>query len=267
MGLHSLSGSSGPKRPLIGVIHLLPLPGSPRARPMDEVLRRALADATAYAKGGAHGLIVENYGDAPFTPDTVDPHVPAMMAVIASEIRRRARLPLGLNVLRNDARAALAAATAAGASFIRVNVHTGAMMTDQGLIQGRAHETLQYRRRLDAPVAIFADVLVKHAAPVRPVSLAQAARETAYRGLADVLLVTGSATGEAPEPQRLDEIKSAVPDRPVFVASGVTSENARAFRRADGFIVGTWGKKDGRTENPVDAARFTRLSIAVRSVI
>jgi len=246
-------------RPLIGVVHLLPLPGSARARALAEVLRRALADAQALALGGCDGLVVENFGDAPFAPDAVDPHVPAMIAVVAADLRKRVRLPVGINVLRNDARAALAAAAASGAAFIRVNVHTGAMLTDQGLIQGRAQQTLQYRRLLGLPTAVFADVLVKHASPARPVSVAQAARETAYRGLADALLVTGAATGEAPEPERLAEVKRAVPDRPVLVASGVTPDTAGAFASADGFIVGTFVKRGGRTENAVDPARVRRL--------
>ncbi len=252
-------------RPLIGVVHLLPLPGSSRARPLDAVLERAIADATALARGGADGLIVENFGDAPFSADAVDPHVPAAMAVVAAEIRRRFRGPVGVNVLRNDARAALAVALASGASFVRVNVHSGAMMTDQGLIQGRAHQTLQYRRLLGADIAIFADVLVKHASPVRAVTAAQAARETAYRGLADALLVTGTATGEEADPARLEEVKRAVPDRPVFVASGVTPANVAACDAADGFIVGTWIKKGGVTEHPVDPARVRKLATAIRA--
>jgi hypothetical protein len=133
------------------------------------------------------------------------------------------------------------------------------MMTDQGLIEGRAHRTLQYRRLLGADIAIFADVLVKHAAPVRPVSAAQAAAETAYRGLADALLVTGSATGEETDPRRVEEVKRAVPDRPVLVASGVTPQNIGAYAAADGFVVGTWLKKGGVTQNAVDPSRVRRL--------
>ena len=251
-------------RPVIGMVHLLPLPGSPRARRLEEVLRRALADARALASGGADGILVENFGDLPFTPGAVDPQVVAAMAVTAAEIRRRVDLPLGVNVLRNDPRAALAVALAAGASFIRVNVHVGAAHTDQGRIEGRAHETLRFRRAIGSPAAIFADVFVKHARPAGRWDLATAARETAYRGLADVLLVTGPETGAPADPARLRAVKRAVPDRPVFAASGVSEETAASLAEADGFIVGTACKRGGRVRNPVDPGRVRQIVRALR---
>jgi membrane complex biogenesis BtpA family protein len=244
------------------MVHLLPLPGSPRARRPEEVLRRALADARALARGGADGLLLENFGDAPFAPRDVEPHVPALLAVAAWEARRATGLPVGVNVLRNDAKAALAAALAAGAAFIRVNVHVGTAFTDQGQIDGRAYETLRYRRALGCPAKVFADVGVKHARPAGAGDVASAAREVAYRGLADALLVTGAETGSPPDPERL----RAVPDRPVYVASGVTPEGVRAYREADGFIVGTALKKGGRPEGPVDPARVRALARAIRGI-
>src|SRR6185503_17753435 len=208
------------QRPVIGMVHLLPLPGSPRARSMAEIRRAAIADARTLARGGVDGILVENYGDAPFTAGTVEPQVIAAMAVIAAEVRAASGLPIGINVLRNDAHSALAVAVASGASFIRVNVHVGAAETDQGHIDGKA---------LDAEVEIFADVFVKHARPADRVDVATAARDTAYRGGADALLVTGLETGAAPAAERLAEVKQAVPDRPVLVASGLTPGNAAGF--------------------------------------
>ncbi len=253
------------RRSVIGMVHLLPLPGSPRARGAEEVLRRALADARALAEGGVDGLLVENFGDLPFAPGPVDPQVTALMAVAAREVRRQSGLlPVGINVLRNDARAALAVALAAGASFVRVNVHVGAAFTDQGRIEGRAHETLRFRRAIGSRAAIFADVFVKHARPAGRTDLATAAREAAYRGLADVLLVTGPETGAPADPGRLRAVKRAVPDRPVFAASGVSAETVAAFAEADGFIVGTAFKRGGRVEDRVDPRRVRRIVRALR---
>jgi len=247
------------------MVHLAPLPGSPRARPFEEVLRRARADARALAAGGVDGILVENFGDAPFCPGPVEPQVVALMAVATREVRKLTGLPLGVNVLRNDARGALAVALASGAAFIRVNVHTGAAETDQGRIEGRAHETLRYRRAVGSRAAIFADVLVKHARPAGGTDAATAARETAYRGRADALLVTGPETGAAADPARLRAVKRAVPDRPVYVASGITEETASACGEADGFIVGTGFKRGGRLESPVDAQRVRRVVRAIHS--
>jgi membrane complex biogenesis BtpA family protein len=229
-----------------------------------EVRAAALADARALAGGGVDGILVENYGDAPFSAGSVEPQVVSSMAVIAAEIRAATRLPLGINVLRNDARSALAVALASGASFIRVNVHVGAAETDQGRIEGRAAETLRYRRSLGCGIAIFADVFVKHARPVGTDDLAAAARDTAYRGLADALLVTGAETGSAPDPERVRRVKGAVPDRPVFVASGLTEENVNSFPESDGCIIGSAFERSGRAGGRVEAQRVRALLRALK---
>jgi membrane complex biogenesis BtpA family protein len=146
-----------------------------------------------------------------------------------------------------------------------VNVHTGAVLTDQGIIEGRADETLRYRSALGAPVEIWADVLVKHAVPLAPSSLPAVARDTVERGLADALIVTGPATGRPPVPEDVATVREAVPGVPVFIGSGITADNVRTFlERADGAIVGTWVKRDGRVENPVDEERVRRLVAAAR---
>jgi hypothetical protein len=251
------------RRPVIGMVHLLPLPGSPRARAMTDVRRAAVADARTLAQGGVDGILVENYGDAPFTGGTVEPQVIAAMSVLAAEVRAAAALPIGINVLRNDAHSALAVAVASGASFIRVNVHVGSAETDQGHIDGRAFETLRFRKLLGAEIAIFADVFVKHARPSDRVDVATAARDTAYRGGAEALLVTGAETGAAPGSERLSEVKRAVPDRPVLVASGLTPENVEGFLGADGFIIGSALERGGVAGNRVE---LNRVRAMVRSL-
>ncbi|HEV8663662.1 MAG TPA: BtpA/SgcQ family protein [Candidatus Methylomirabilis sp.] len=246
---------------LLGMVHLLPLPGSPRwGGSLQAVLDAALTDAKALEGGGMDGCLVENYGDAPFTPGEVDPATVAAMAAVVAELRRASSLPLGVNVLKNDARAALAVAAATGASFIRVNIHVGAVVADQGIIQGDAYGTLRYRRLLAADVKIFADVLAKHGAPLAPVDVEQEARDAAYRGLADGLIVSGKGTGEPTDLARLRAVRQAVPDRPLLVGSGATPETVRRLLEiADGIIVGTSIKRDGKLANPVDPARVETL--------
>ncbi len=245
-----------PSPALIGVIHLLPLPGSPRhTLPVEEIAARAIADARTLRDAGFDAAIIENYGDAPFAPDALPPASVAAMAVAADQVRRETNLRIGINALRNDARAALGIAAATAASFIRVNVHTGVYATDQGIIEGRADETLRYRKLLGARIAIFADVCVKHARPLSEPDIARAAKDTAYRGLADALIVTGPATGEPTDLDHIRRVVQAVPDRRVFVGSGATAETAAELLTiAGGIIVGTAIKQDRRTENPIDPA-------------
>lgn len=247
--------------PLVGMVHLPPLPGSPRfAGDRTELRGRALADAFALVEGGFDGLLIENFGDAPYYPDDAPKSTVAAMTAITRELGIGVECPYGVNVLRNDADAALSVAAAAGGSFVRVNVHTGIRATDQGLVEGTAHKTLRLRERLGADVSILADVAVKHSAPVGERSLAAVAEETIGRGLADGLVVSGPATGE---PADADELKTVLDRRddvdqsvPVFVGSGVTPGNVSALLDiADGVIVGTALKDGGETAAPVDPDR------------
>jgi len=251
---------------LIGMVHLPPLPGSPRwDGSMERAIAVALADARALVDNGMDALIVENYGDAPFTRGRVGAATVAAMAVIAHEIRRALPdAPLGVNVLKNDARSALAVATAIGARFIRVNVLAGAVVADQGIVQTDAHDLLRDRRLLGVDVAIFADVQGKHAMPLAPVELEQQARDLAARALADGLVVSGRATGDATPIEDVKRVRSAVPDVPILVGSGVTPETApELLSLADALIVGTSLKRDGDVSAPVDPARVRRLVDAV----
>jgi len=253
-------------RPLIGMVHLRPLPGAPAHVSMADVLDAARRDADALTAAGFDALIIENFGDVPFFPGDVPAETIAAMSAAAMEVRRVTGLPLGINVLRNDAHAALAIAHATGAVMIRVNVHTGAMLTDQGWINGAAHETLRLRRTLGADVAILADVLVKHAVPPAGLTATDAARDTWERGRADALIVSGAATGAATPLERLGEVKAAVPDAALLVGSGLTIDGIGALHGlADGAIVGSAVQQDGRAGQPVDPARAQRLVDAWRA--
>jgi len=255
------------ERTVIGMVHLVPLPGSPRwAGSMRDVIAAALADAWALIDGGVDALLVENFGDAPFTPGRVEPATVAAMSVVAAEVRREfPRTRLGLNVLKNDARAALGVAAAVGAEFIRVNVHAGAVLADQGVVQSDAYGTLRDRRLLGVDVAIVADVGGKHAVPLAPVETEQMARDLVHRGLADALVVSGAATGQATPLGEVKRVRSAVPDVPLLIGSGVTAETAAELLSvADGLIVGTSVKRDGDVRQPVDRARVEKLVAAAR---
>ncbi len=263
---HRILQIFGVRRPIIGVVHLLPLPGSPRyGGNIEEIISRALRDAHSLKNGGVHGIIVENLGDAPFYKDRVEPHVVALMSRIAFEIKNSTHLPIGINVLRNDGLSALAVALASGADFIRVNVLVGAVVADQGIIEGNAAELHRYRRNLGLETFIFADVGVKHAVSLG-LPLEDEADDAVRRGLADVLIVTGKATGKETDPESLHRVKNTVKDTPVFVGSGLNPENLHNFKDADGFIVGSYFKEDGLPPNPVNVDRVKKFLEAWRDL-
>ena len=251
--------------PAIGVVHLLPLPTSPRWQgDLRSVIARAEQEATALASGGVHGLIVENFFDAPFAKSQVDPAVVSAMTLVVQRLSQLVPLPIGLNVLRNDACSALAIASCTDAKFIRVNVLSGVMATDQGLIEGDAHRLMRYRRELGTDVKILADVLVKHAQPLGRPSVTTAVQDTIHRGLADGIIVSGTATGHAPTVEDLVRARDAAGSTPIFVGSGATADNiGQLVPAADGVIVSSSLKRKGKIEQPVDPIRTRQFMTAM----
>jgi membrane complex biogenesis BtpA family protein len=254
---------AGKSKVVIGMLHLAALPGSPLYGGSIAALREAiLRDANLLAQGGVHGLMIENFGDTPFFPGRVPAHVVAHLTAIAAEVRRAVpKLPLGINVLRNDGLSALAVAHAVGASYIRVNVLCGARVADQGLLQGIAHELLRLRSELRSDsIRIFADVDVKHSAPLAERPIVDEVDDTLHRGMADALVVSGAGTGKPTDPDKVKLVKSAAKNTPVFLGSGVTPQSLPTLLpHADGFIVGTYFKKDGVSTNAVDPKRVAEL--------
>jgi uncharacterized protein len=254
---------------VVGVVHLASLPGSARgggAGDLTAVIERARRDAAHFGEGGADALIVENFGDAPFARDRVEAHVVAAMTLAVAVVREESGLPVGVNVLRNDVLSAVAIAAMAGGRFVRANVYVGAVVTDQGLIEGRAAEVQALVRRLAAPVAVWADVDVKHATPLAPRPVADLAEDAVERGLAAAVIVTGRATGQPAADADLQAVRAAVPRTPLYVGSGVTVATVAALLRiADGAIVGTAAKVDGIVTNPVDVARVRAIVRAAQT--
>ncbi|MBI2895247.1 MAG: BtpA/SgcQ family protein [Deltaproteobacteria bacterium] len=254
-----------PRGKLIGVLHLPPLPGAPRPWPPMPVLLEAVArDARLLAEGGIDAVLVENFGDAPFEKGPVAPHTVACMTACVLAARQACGLPVGVNVLRNDAAAALGIAVAASAEFIRVNVHVGVRVTDQGLIEGAADRSLRLRAALAWTVAILADVDVKHSGPLSPRPIDDEAVETAERGLADGLIITGPSTGAPMDRAAALAVKRRV-RCPVLAGSGVTTETVAAtLGLVDGVIVGSDLCAGGQAGAPLERGRIEAFVRAAR---
>jgi len=254
-------------KPILACVHLLPLPGAPHyGGSMKDVYERALAETEIFKKNGVDGLIVENFRDKPFYPGKIPAETVAALTSVTREIVRTASLPVGVNALRNDAGAALAAATAAEAQFIRVNVHMGAVVSEQGLIQGMSHETLRLRAALKSGVLIFADVGVKHAAPLADRGLAAEAKDLAERGLADAIIVSGELTGAETKTEDVDIVRANT-SLPLLIGSGATPENVhKVFGKVDGFIVGSYFKRGGRGENFVEEERVGKFVSRIKDL-
>ncbi len=250
-------------KPFIGMIHLQALAGSVgyAGGGTKPIIDAALRDLYALESGGVDAVVVENLSDAPFAKIAPVETV-TMMATVVHTLIERAHAPIGVNVLRNDGLAALAIAAASGASFTRVNVFCGTAFTDQGMIEGQARELHRLQRDLGTKTLILADVHVKHAAHLT--SLEEAALDAA-RNRPNALVVSGIATGRRTAPEDLQTVKQIV-SLPVLIGSGVRIDNIATYREADGFIVGTALKEEGRVAAPVDVARVKAMSDAIASL-
>lgn len=239
------------RKPIIGMVHVLPLPGSPffRGRSLDSVYDAAVEEALRLEAGGVDGLLLENAGDIPFLkPERIGFETVGAMSVIGDRIRRECSLPLGFNIVANAARASLACARSSGAEFIRVNQWANAYVANEGFIEGASAEALRYRELLDArDIVVLADVHVKHGshAIVADRDVSEQARDAEFFG-AEILVATGSRTGDATPLGEIEQIRAGA-SLPVIVGSGLTPDNAaEVMQAADGAIVGSWFKDNGR---------------------
>jgi membrane complex biogenesis BtpA family protein len=260
-GVEDFSRLFGNNKSIIGMVHLLPLPGSPRyGGNISEVVDRACQDGEALQLGGVDAVIIENYGDLPFFADRVPGETIAAMTAVASKVQHVIDLPIGINVLRNDGIAAVSIAAAIDADFIRINVYTGTVLTEQGIIQGCAAELMRHRCNLGARTLVLADIAVKHGRGLVEVPIKELAIEAVSRGLAEGVILTGSETGKPTDLEIVWQLKREFAETPILVGSGVNDQNIhQALKIADGVIVGTSLKIDGCTTSPVDVERVRNI--------
>ncbi len=259
----------GTRKPIIGMVHLAPLPGSPRhnGMSMKEITDLALSDVYTLKEGGAQGAIIENFGDYMFQKRVPAETIAAMTYVATNIAREIPELVLGLCVLQSDVIAALAIAHIIGGKFIRAPYYTETYIVDAGIMDSIAAESLRYRKYLQMDVKIFADVHIKHGYPLAQRSIGLAARDAEHRGMVDAILVTGLETGGETDPSDVKEVKQAVEYTPVFVASGVDENNMSSYKDyTDGVILGTRIKFENETEAPIDPDKLRRFMHVVKKI-
>lgn len=248
---------------VVGVVHLPPLPGSPRYDGrFEELVDFAVVNAKALEEAGFDGLILENFNDSPFKPRARDPETIAAMAVLTREVAKSVSIAVGVNILRNSAPEAAAVAALAGGSFVRANALCEVVSAPEGILEPVAREVAEVIARLRADVAVLADIYVKHGSPLHERPISEVALDCAERGGASALILTGSRTGSPPDPSHIAE--AARSGLPIYVGSGTTPENLSKFAGAYGFIVGTYIKGSG---GRIDREKARRYVQAAREVL
>ena len=253
-----------PEKPIIGMIHMPPLPGAPNSRlSIKELTDFALSESDKLEGAGLDGCIVENVGDTPLFKENLPPYTVAAMATVTKAVVERTKMKVGVNMLRNACEEALSVAHIAGAQFIRCNILIGAYATDQGIIEGCAARVARLRKTLNSNVLVFGDVHVKHAYPIFNVEIEYAAQDLAERGGADAVIVSGARSPVPPSFERVKKVRDAI-EKPVLIGSGVGLTNVRQFyQKSDGVLLGEPDFKIGGVwGGPSDGKAYER---AVRS--
>lgn len=260
----------GTRKPIIGMVHVLPLPGSPRGRNCDlsRVYDHAIEEAVKLEQGGVDALLLENAGDIPFQkPERIGYETVAFMSVIGDRLRKATGLPFGFNIVANAAKASLACAKASGASFVRVNQWVNAYVANEGLVEGASAEALRYRNLIEADgITILADVHVKHGshAIVSDRDISEQARDAEFFG-ADVLIATGSRTGHATAASEIEAVRAGT-TKPVLIGSGLTARDAATLLAvADGAIVGSSLKEPEKMSGAIVVEKVAKLMDCVRA--
>jgi membrane complex biogenesis BtpA family protein len=260
---------------VIGVVHLPRLPSiyTKSEKSIDEIVSIAVSESKILEEQGYDGVIIENYGDYPYKKRVEDPLTIAVMTRITRAVVEKTRFKVGVNILRNSGREAYAIATATGARFIRVNSLVQTIVSDSGLIEPEAPLMRELMHNYPG-VEIYADFMVKHAGDlyllatywknvVKPLDIETVIKDVLYdlawRGKADKIVLTGLRTGEPPDVPYVKIVKKHSPI-PVVIGSGISVENADLYLDlADGFIVGSFIKKNGIAGNPLDPERSATL--------
>jgi hypothetical protein len=249
-------------KPIIGVVHVGALPGTPaNLKSVDELVEIAAREAKAYSEAYIDGIIIENMHDVPYTKGVVGPEIVAAMAVIGRAVKAESRLPVGVQILAAANTEAMAVAHAASLDFIRAEGFVFAHVADEGLIESSAANLLRYRKMIGAEkIKVWADVKKKHSAHAITADINLGAMAEAVEFMrGDAVIITGNVTGDPPRAEDVQEAKEHC-SLPVLLGSGVDLKNITDFyTMADGFIVGSYFKAEGRWTNAVDKARVERL--------
>lgn len=258
----------GTSKPIIGMIHLKPLPGSPvyNGKGLSAVIAQAVEEAGKLVEGGVDGFQVENYNDPSYFPDVAPAETVASLSIVAHEVHKAfPDTPMGICLLA-DPIASIAVAHSSGAKFVRATVFTEASVDVSGLAIRRPHEILRYRKFLDPSIKIFADVHIKHSAPLAMRPIEESAYDAAYF-LADAVIISGKHTGFETPLEDLKKVRGVLTEYPIMVGSGMNKANAgKIFEVASGAFVGSTFKIDGDSYKSIDSDRVKDFMKVIKEI-
>ncbi len=241
-----------------GMVHVRALPGTPLNNLSPNVIAEiAINEAEKYVKEGIDGIIIENMHDIPYLNSKCGPEIVSTMTLVAKSIRDLTERPIGIQILAGCNKEALAVAFATGLDFVRVEGYVYSHIADEGLMNSCAGELLRYRKAIGADkVSIYTDIKKKHSSHmITNDLLIEEHANAAEFFLSDGLIITGSSTGVPASIEELKRVRETT-ELPILIGSGLTADNlADYYHLANGFIVGSYFKKEGLWSNSIDINR------------
>ncbi len=249
----------GFEKPIIGMIHLNALPGTPKfSGDAKSIINKAIEEAKIYLDNYIPILMIENMHDTPYLNRVLGPEIPTLMSIILYEIKQRFNVPLGIQILAGANKEAIAAAYNSNADFIRAEGFVFSHIADEGMFNSDAGELLRYRKSINADnIKIFTDIKKKHSSHsiTNDVDITETAKAAEFF-LSDGVIITGGSTGKEPKLDEISAVKKSI-SIPVLAGSGITATNIQQFKpHCDAFIIGSYFKKEGFWQNDLDVVRI-----------
>jgi uncharacterized protein len=256
-------------KPVIGMIHLQSLPGTPKNTLFpEEIIRIALKEAKILHDNGIDAIAIENMHDIPYTKGIVGPEIVSIMSIVTYEIKKAFQIPVGIQVLAAANKEALAIAFNSGLDFIRAEGFVFGHIADEGYIDSNAAELLRYRKQIGAErVKIFTDIKKKHSSHLITADVDVVETSiTAEFFASDGIILTGAFTASEPHLMEVKKVKEAI-KLPLIMGSGITPENIEKYYEfADGFIIGSYLKNNNNWKEELNPSNIQALMSKIKSL-
>ena len=250
------------QKPIIGMIHVEALPGTPKySGDVKQIIAKAAAEAKLYNSLGVKVLMIENMHDTPYLNRNVGPEITSLMSIIMYDLKQKFGLPLGVQILAGANFDAMAAAYSSGSDFIRAEGFVFSHIADEGLFNSDAGALLRYRKSIGADhIKVFTDIKKKHSSHsiTADTDIVETAKAAEFF-MSDGVIITGSSTGHEPSLDEIREVKNKI-KIPVLAGSGITAKNVKDYMEyCDALIIGSYFKEEGKWFNPIDPGRVENL--------
>lgn len=233
------------KKLIFGLIHLLPLPGTPFFEEglLEKSLDKALRDAEALQKGGASGCLVQSVDRVFPNTDETDPARVAGITMIATRVRDLVGpdFKVGVQLMWNCITPSLAACKAVGADFTRCTAFIGSTDSKFGRIEANPYKVMNYRKAIKADdVAMISEISgYHHLGEYSKAHIQDLAVSSLNYGADAVEVMARDAAMNEQLCKDIKEVSFHGQEIPIILGGGTDVENCQErLKYADGALVG-----------------------------